>query len=89
MRWKGWDIQKEHTDLCLKYDYEQLLEVHSTRDSAAIGQYIYLEHWGTVAAGQVYSAKKMQGKQLAVWCDDPQDPNLLHWASLLHQQKPL
>lgn len=71
MRWKGWDIQTEHADFCLKCDYKQVLEVHSTRDSAAIGQNIYLGHWGTVAARQVCSAKKMQGKQLAARCDHP------------------
>lgn len=79
-------IQMEHTDFCLKCDYSRYSRCTSKETPAAIGEHIYLEHWAIVAAGQVCSAKKMQGKQLPAQCYHPQ-VQPLHWARLLHQHK--
>ena len=64
-RRKGSGMQKQHTDCCLKSDHSRYSRCTSKETLAAIGEYIYLERWGRVAAGLVCSAKEMQGKQLA------------------------
>lgn len=77
-RWKGWDVQKERADFCLKRDYSRHSRRTSKETLAAIGESIYLEHRGRVGAGQVHSAKQMPGKKLAArWCHPQAQPSAL------------